>query len=806
MKSVPSLWTMRSSWPAATRSTAAAGIWAVGMWIVALSLPACFIDFSAGSDSTCGNGVMESGEVCDGTDFGGQTCPSALGRDFGSLACTPSCQLDVSGCHDCGNGVIDSGEECDDGNARADDGCSETCGVEAGWTCASEPSVCSPICGDGLIRGAEQCDDGNAVPGDGCSTVCQEESGWVCQGEPSRCEWSCEPNCGLCDLDGDGFQRQDSQLGCPEASYPAEWPTDCDDSDSGIFPDLTQGCDGQEGGHPACAAYQLCDGIDNDCDGLVDEGCPDPTCDADGDGFMRYNPSDGCDPAPAYADCIDTDARFYPGAPDICGDGLVQNCVADTPCDNDQDGDGYNADVDCDDTDPQIHHDATEICDGIDNDCDGLVDEGNPDIHGVPMVDVYCTDDDDGLCGVSPGPGRCICTPFTPTGAIDPGNRTSCGGEDFEAMASPRCVFAPQPSLEECDSLDHDCDGQVDKPSGVGLVETGAPCGPDTGECVAGLVIGCDITQTTLGAFNVHFLCGGGYVGPVAERCNGLDDDCDGSLPGDEIDSDGDGYLACTGCAGETLAPGVVGCDDCAAWDGSRYPTAPEMCNGVDDDCEGGISDDGADQCGPSNTTCCGAIGICVDILTDFNHCGGCSSPCNTMLASLCSGGSCACGTGAPCTSGQQCVGSGTSATCQCNSTSCPSGCCNGTMCVPYASQSDNLCGSSGATCTACPYNRTCANGACLCFGQVNPPGESACGDFVDNDCDGDIDCFDSQCSGDPCGANGMICSGGACVCSGNGGAAQSAESTCDDGHDNDCDGNTDCADPQCAGLDGCPL
>ncbi len=62
--------------------------------------------------STCGNGIIESGEQCDGQDFGSETCES-MGFDGGTLGCTSECMIDTAGCHRCGNGVVEDGEECD---------------------------------------------------------------------------------------------------------------------------------------------------------------------------------------------------------------------------------------------------------------------------------------------------------------------------------------------------------------------------------------------------------------------------------------------------------------------------------------------------------------------------------------------------------------------------------------------------------------------------------------------------------------------------------------------------------------------
>ena len=739
--------------------------------------------------------------------------------------------------------------DCDDDNPDINPFAKDVCGNGVDEDCDGEDAICIDADGDGSPEN-EDCDDndperfpGNPEPPNDCdggpAGLCEDGKDQDCDGQDTlciidadcdgspadqdcndhnplifpgqnedctngiddNCNGDIDEGCVDCDLDGDGWQRYDPDNGCPRSDYPPGQDLDCNDADSGVFPDTTANCGGMEGGSPACAAFHFCDGIDNDCDGEVDEGCPPINCDQDQDGFQ--NTSAGCTPPAGQEDCNDADPNVYPGAPDICGDGILQNCNSDTLCDDDGDGDGFNSSVDCNDADPNVGPGAIEVCNGVDDDCDGLVDEGNPDPLGTKMVDVYCNDDNDGVCGEASGSGRCICAKVVPNTSRDAGNRVVCGGEDLAAAASPRCFFAPQPAFEECDSLDHDCDGQPDKPGGVGLLETGTACGPDTGECVAGLVIGCDFAQTTVGAFNDHFVCGSGFVGPIPERCNGRDDNCDGGLPSEEIDHDGDGYLACSGCGGENLATGIIGCDDCAAWNSSRYPTAPEMCNNVDDDCEGGISDDGADECTPTYPNCCGSLGICVNILNDRFHCGGCGAPCSNMRANRCVNGTCRCGAGAECVPGQQCVGTAPAGSCQCNFTSCGAGCCSGTSCVEYINQGDGNCGDNGDACAACPHNRACSSGECLCFGQVNPPGETVCDDNVDNDCDGSIDCADGQCDTRTCDANGMVCSGSSCVCSGNGGTTQTNESTCGDNHDNDCDGQTDCADGDCNG-DSC--
>jgi Tfp pilus tip-associated adhesin PilY1 len=151
---------------------------------------------------------------------------------------------------------------------------------------------------------------------------------------------------------------------------------DCNDYDSTIYP----------------GALEICgDGIDQDCDGL-DLPCPTELTDYDGDGFY------GDDPDANLRDCNDYDASIYPGAQEICGDDIDQDCngsdLTCSPSDTDLDGDGFSVNAgDCDDTDDDIYPGAPEICgntfdedcfDG-DRDCGSVVDTCSVDIDNVPL-------------------------------------------------------------------------------------------------------------------------------------------------------------------------------------------------------------------------------------------------------------------------------------------------------------------------------------------------------------------------------------------------------------------------------------
>ncbi len=157
---------------------------------------ACRFNFSACDPivSLCGNGVIDSGETCDGQNLGGVTC---VGEGFagGNISCTGNCNIDTSGCEPfpdtCGNGVWDGGEACDgtDLNGASCIGLGFSGGqlACAGDCMSFDTSPCvTYVCGDNIIQSenGEVC-DGSDLAGQTCSSRGHYGGTLACSGDCS---------------------------------------------------------------------------------------------------------------------------------------------------------------------------------------------------------------------------------------------------------------------------------------------------------------------------------------------------------------------------------------------------------------------------------------------------------------------------------------------------------------------------------------------------------------------------------------------------------------------------------------------
>ena len=164
-------------------------------------------------DAACGNGILETGEDCDGTAMNGADCES-LGWDSGTLACAADCTYDAAGCQgsagECGDGILDAGEACDGtnlGSATCQSlghtggalSCSASCGLDE-----SQCTDAQPVCGDGVAEATEACDGGD-LRGASCGDLGWDDGTLACDPDCVVDESQCfnhGPGCGNGVVDG----------------------------------------------------------------------------------------------------------------------------------------------------------------------------------------------------------------------------------------------------------------------------------------------------------------------------------------------------------------------------------------------------------------------------------------------------------------------------------------------------------------------------------------------------------------------------------------------------------------------------
>ncbi len=225
----------------------------------------------------------------------------------------------------------------------------------------------------------------------------------------------------------------------------------------------------------------------------------------------------------------------------------------------DEDGDGVTSFADCDDTNPEVYPGHVEWCDGLDNDCNTLVDD---DV----VAETWLPDNDgDGFGDVN--------APFDECDGTTPDNATKIGRDcdDGDADINPDAE-------EVCDGEDNNCDDEIDEGMDTANYWPDAD-GDGFGNGDMPVIEGCDESGVlALNDDDCDDLNAG--VHPDADEvCDGLDDNCDGALGADEVDNDADGFMAC---------------DECNDSDPTIYVGAPELCDGTDHNCDGEIPEPGS--------------------------------------------------------------------------------------------------------------------------------------------------------------------------------------------------------------------
>ncbi|MFH2009559.1 MAG: MopE-related protein [bacterium] len=551
------------------------------------------------------------------------------------------------------------------------------------------------------------------------------------------------------------------------------------------------------------ASSEICDGLDNDCNGLVDDvpgGCQPPPpelCNGVDDDSDPGTP-DGADD-PAVGQPCGNDLGICQAGVTICQGGVVICNQPNGPQTEICDGLDNNCDGVVDGLSAVCYTGATgcvdnggvwtcqgacqtgvttcppsgtgtwsaclgevtptaEICDGVDNNCDGAIDENL-------VQDCYPPGSGTGTgCALSGGVWTC-------QGECQVGQRVCTGG------AWAQCAGHVTPTVEICDLLDNDCNGQVDD----NIPGLGQPCSNALGRCTPG-ILQCQ---------NGVEICDGG-AGPFEGECNGLDDDCDGEIDEPDEVSDEEG-LPCGNSEG-MCEPGTTRCVGGAIICEGGVQPAPEACDGLDNNCDG-LTDNEAEcppqwwcvaascrqECDPSQEFPCQTGGMsCQEFdVEGTSHwiclpmegvCGNVVCPDGQICVSdqcvdPCEGVSC--DAWAVCTLGN-CV----DVSCTAPGESCPAGeRCNASL---HACEAD--------PCADCAADEVCIDDVC----QRDPCDDLSCdpvweycsrtqdGSDVEADCKPVCACAESQvcdadgqCIEDPCGGacvNGEVCDDGACV------------------------------------------
>ncbi|MFO0744784.1 MAG: MopE-related protein [Myxococcota bacterium] len=650
--------------------------------------------------------------------------------------------------------------------------------------------LCDPCTADALCGGPDDrcqaidatdarsfctrdCSAGN-IYGGGCPV------GYTCETQDDGAE-QCIPENGACD--------------CSAANAGQIRPCSIGNAAGTCFGVAT--CDAVNGWSGCTAktpSLEVCNGQDDDCDGVSDDGLGGAVC-------TRTN---------AFGSC--------PGV-QVC-DAQAQSltCVA--------------------------RDAAPEVCNGIDDDCDREIDEDFAftirDANGVVVGLKYSKSDADcGGCGFA-------CTATAPaTGVtcdgsgVDPFCRiTACAPGFYVDDTGRVCLPIPSGNLCLPCETDADCQGPNDKCLGGAYGNhCGRDCGPDSiyGACPSGYACVADQCQRESGdcacdadgklrpcaVENAFGRCNGveacttsgaaagwgacSATTPVQETCNGQDDDCDGLV--DQADPDIDhaglaGYPDCErvseACSGRWTCANAAGT---YSWQCSAREPETEICNGKDDDCDG-LTDDGF-------VDASGAYRL-------VQHCGQCGLDCRSAVANLGSGANAV-----------ACEDQGGAPTCV------PKACAPGfipfptaapRVCLPLEAtscrpcQADADCGLAGDQCvgvgsdegTYCAQRCDAASPYIGCTGVVGQQGCCPSG-FACQDVAGDKLCQPTsgscQCSAASAGQK-RVCqttgNGGATTCFGTETCALGGSgynwATCDlganvevcDALDNDCDGTTD--------------
>ncbi len=517
----------------------------------------------------------------------------------------------------------DPGPELCDGQDNDCDG-----QTDEGYDLATDPENCGG-CGDGEVNTCRlpntvptctagrcttaNCEEGfvdrDGVPENGCEEQCPpiDDPTELCDGEDNDCDGRVDEetdldtdvaHCGRCGVACD-YDNATGRCESGRCALPADG---CDPGWVNADQDPTNGCEYQC--TPSADGIEVCNERDDDCDTFFDEGF---------DVFTDLDHCGGCDQA-----CV------TPNAIAVCNIGVCEIGGCD-PMWFDVNGEVEDGcEYDC--PTPEI---GPEMCDGVDNDCNGQTDE----IFDLTS-DVFNCGACDNPCLYPNGRTACVDSACRVEGCLD--GWYDANGDDADGCEY-RCVRS-NGGGEVCDTLDNDCDGAVDEETDLtsSLDHCGAcnnACAFDNAQprCVGGR---CALGNCNPGWADVNrdpldgceYACPEGQAGG-AEFCNEVDDDCDGAIDeGFDLLTDIENCGACEApcdvananpfcsdgaCRILSCLPGAVDLDDDPA-NGCECRTsegAIEICDGLDNDCNGVVDD--PDRVVPPPEVRCLDRGVC---------------------------------------------------------------------------------------------------------------------------------------------------------------------------------------------------